>query len=228
MIGWGWPFHSALFEDNTFRITIIFFPRTHWVNSLWHSNTMWEYRSESTLGQTMAWCLTALPEPMLTLPEPSVMFLGFQTELMKISINKMCFEIMHLKLQPDLPGANELTLCGLVTLQIRVIIVSGNGLLPDGTKPLPEPMLISHYWVLWHSLNSNFTAKQFFCKISLKTIILKLQPHLPGPNELIHPGPSTSPSLLGSWASSSSIPPAFKDAFMSFKVMYLMSRRNLF
>ena len=39
------------------------------------------------------------------------------------------------------------TLCGLVTpyvAEIWVNIGSGNGLLPDGTKPLPEPMLTDH------------------------------------------------------------------------------------
>ena len=30
--------------------------------------------------------------------------------------------------------------------QIWVNIGSGNGLLPDGTKPLPEPMLTDHQW----------------------------------------------------------------------------------
>ena len=34
----------------------------------------------------------------------------------------------------------------------------GNGLLPDGTKPLPEPMLTSYHIVLWHSTKCNFTA----------------------------------------------------------------------
>ena len=29
---------------------------------------------------------------------------------------------------------------------VWVNIGSGNGLLPDGTKPLPEPMLTSHSW----------------------------------------------------------------------------------
>ena len=29
--------------------------------------------------------------------------------------------------------------------KIEVNIDSGNGLLPDGTKPLPEPMLTYHY-----------------------------------------------------------------------------------
>ena len=30
--------------------------------------------------------------------------------------------------------------------EIWVNIGSGNGLLPDGTKPLPEPMLTDHKW----------------------------------------------------------------------------------
>ena len=40
-----------------------------------------------------------------------------------------------------------LTHCGLMTPygdEIWVNIGSGNGLLPDGTKPLPEPMLTDH------------------------------------------------------------------------------------
>ena len=34
---------------------------------------------------------------------------------------------------------------------------SGNGLLPDGTKPLLEPMLTIINEVLWHSPEDNFT-----------------------------------------------------------------------
>ena len=30
--------------------------------------------------------------------------------------------------------------------QIWINIGSGNGLVPDGTKPLPEPMLTDHQW----------------------------------------------------------------------------------
>ena len=37
-----------------------------------------------------------------------------------------------------------ITQWGLVTPEIWVNIGSGNGLLPDGTKPLPEPMLTYH------------------------------------------------------------------------------------
>ena len=41
---------------------------------------------------------------------------------------------------------DPLTHYGLVMKQIWVTIGSGNGLLPDGTKPLPDPMLIYHHW----------------------------------------------------------------------------------
>ena len=68
---------------------------------------------------------------------------------------------------------------------IWVNIGSGNGLLPDGTKPLPEPML---------TYQQSFVAfiwQQFYVKhlvsiheISSKIMFLKLQPHLPGANEL--------------------------------------------
>ena len=50
----------------------------------------------------------------------------------------------------------DLTHCGLETpygASILVNIASGNCLLPDGTKPLPEPMLTSK--VPWHSHESN-------------------------------------------------------------------------
>ena len=39
-----------------------------------------------------------------------------------------------------------LTHCGLVMPWIEVSNGSGNGLVPSGTKPSPEPMLNSHLW----------------------------------------------------------------------------------
>ena len=43
--------------------------------------------------------------------------------------------------------------------EIWINIGSGNGLLPDGTKPLPEPIgWFFIYDFLWHSPESNFTA----------------------------------------------------------------------
>ena len=42
-------------------------------------------------------------------------------------------------------GPNELIHCNLEVMGILVNIGSGNGLVPDGTKPLPEPVLIQ-YW----------------------------------------------------------------------------------
>ena len=41
---------------------------------------------------------------------------------------------------------NSLWPCDTIWRQICVNIGSGNGLLPDGTKPLPEPMLTDHHW----------------------------------------------------------------------------------
>ena len=41
--------------------------------------------------------------------------------------------------------AYTFTYCGPVMLLIWVNIDSGTGLLPDGTKPLPEPMLTYHH-----------------------------------------------------------------------------------
>ena len=47
---------------------------------------------------------------------------------------------------------------------------SGNGLLPDGTKPLPEPMLTRDYW---HPSQCNFTenAQDMLAKIFIETLI---------------------------------------------------------
>ena len=84
--------------------------------------------------------------------------------------------------------------------QNLVNIGSGNGLMPVGTKPLPEPMLTYHHWnpsafswqqfhrLLWISLTTKY----------LKTTYLKILPHLPGGNELMH----TGTPLYTDWESS--------------------------
>ena len=71
--------------------------------------------------------------------------------------------------------------CGSTLAQIRC-----NGLLLDSSKPLPEPMLICHQSVLWHSSERNFTINAHECKLlqDFGDYILKLLPHLPGTNEL--------------------------------------------
>ena len=52
---------------------------------------------------------------------------------------------------------SDLTHCGLVTW---VNIGSGNGLLPDCTKPLPEPMLTYHQWgslaIIWGQFDKTY------------------------------------------------------------------------
>ena len=69
-------------------------------------------------------------------------------------------------------------------------IGSGNGVLPEGTKPFPEPnvdlsSVINN--VLWYSYENNFICKKpwpSMNEISFKNISLKLHPNLPGDNEL--------------------------------------------
>ena len=65
-----------------------------------------------------------------------------------------------------------LTYCGLVTPygdRVLVNICSGNGLLPDGTKPLPEPMLTYHHWNLVTFISGRF-HKRCLNHQSLKSV----------------------------------------------------------
>ena len=72
-------------------------------------------------------------------------------EALKISIDEMSLKITFLKLVTS-PGGNELMASSVLSVvnslwpsdTILVNTGSGNGLLPDGTKPLPEPMLTYH------------------------------------------------------------------------------------
>ena len=75
--------------------------------------------------------------------------------------------------------------CGLMTqleTYIWVNIASGNGMLPDGTKPSPEPMLTNPSWGLLVP-EGNF-AQISILAMSLKIATPRLQPHFPRVNEL--------------------------------------------
>ena len=70
---------------------------------------------------------------------------------------------------------------------VWVNIGSGNGLLPDGTKPLPEPMLTYHQlgrvaFTWWQYSLEMLTVS--LTKRGLKITHLKSQPHFSGGNEL--------------------------------------------
>ena len=86
----------------------------HWlVNSLWPSDAIWPQRSGSTLAQVMACCLMA---PSHYLNQCWLIFIlvpwhsseDIIIKDLRIPINKKRLKIAHLKLNPDLPGANEL------------------------------------------------------------------------------------------------------------------------
>ena len=71
--------------------------------------------------------------------------------------------------------------------QIWVDIGSGNGLVPDGTKPLPKPVLIYNQWgsMTFPFQLLSHVFKISFCNLTrLKTTLVKLLLHLPGANEL--------------------------------------------
>ena len=65
------------------------------------------------------------------------------------------------------------------TLQIWVDIGSGNGFLPDGTKPLLEPMFTCHQ--ICSVAISQEVLMNFIC---LEITLLRLVVHFPGVNEL--------------------------------------------
>ena len=69
-----------------------------------------------------------------------------------------------------------------MAIKIWVNIGSGNGLLPDGTKPLPESMLTSHRSSLVAFIWGQF-RKRYLSHHSLK-LAWKLNWNLPGANEL--------------------------------------------
>ena len=86
----------------------------------------------------------------------------------------------------DIPLDNFNPLWPSVKQYDDVNIGSGNGLLPDGTKPLPDPVLTTHQW-----LAAVMTCKKFQKKFSIYLFIntsvnitnLKSQSYLPGAKE---------------------------------------------
>ena len=77
-----------------------------------------------------------------------------------------------------------------MAVDILVNTGSGNGLLPDGTKPLLEPMLTYHQygpetfiWGISQSIPQLSTTG-----ITLKIPYLKFHSNLPGADELTHCG----------------------------------------
>ena len=71
--------------------------------------------------------------------------------------------------------------------EIWVNIGSGNGLLPDGTKPLPEPMLTDHQWSpsdIHIMAISHEMPQPLVTKIHLKITYLNIHSSFPGVSEL--------------------------------------------
>ena len=90
---------------------------------------------------------------------------------------------------------------------------SGNGLLPDGIKPLPEPMLTYHQsskmlCVIHLRAVSQEKLLNLIRSMSSDNTLLNLLPHIPGTNEfigyLVAPlATMCSPSSTGAWGTRS-------------------------
>ena len=68
-------------------------------------------------------------------------------KILTFSFKKMCLKLSSAKWRPFCLGLNVLTHWDLVNNMVTLSLVntgSCNGLLPDGTKPLPKPVLTYH------------------------------------------------------------------------------------
>ena len=88
-------------------------PKGQWVNSLWPSDAIWRHRSQSTLAQVMACCLTHQALTWTNVDLSSLRSCGIHLTIVsqwmpQPSITEISFEIDYLKFYLDLPGANEL------------------------------------------------------------------------------------------------------------------------
>ena len=100
--------------------------------------------------------------------------------------------------------------------EIWVSIGLGNDLLPDGTKPLPEPMSTDHRWSAVTFILGQFHMRlpqPSITKICLKITCLKFHSNFPRANELMNDG--------GDFGVSSSIN-CFLPVFITFYTHHLL------
>ena len=88
-------------------------PRLLWVNSLWPRDTIWRHKSESTLAQAMACCLTHQAITWTYVDLSSVRSSGIHLrailqEVPQPSVTEISLKITYRKFCSNLPEANEL------------------------------------------------------------------------------------------------------------------------
>ena len=131
-------------------------------NSLWPSDAIWWHRSGSTLAQVMAcWhqAITWTNVDLSSVRSSDIHLRAISQETTQPSTFNICLKITYLRLQSNLPGANELTRWTLwiifkmqcsdinkiksisqrmnCSVESYVDTVSCIGLGPCGNKPLP-------------------------------------------------------------------------------------------
>ena len=81
-------------------------------NSLWPSDAIWQHWSGSTLAQVMAWCHQApshyLKQCWSMMRSIGIQLTSISQQVLNTPTPNMDLKITFLKLQPYLPGANEL------------------------------------------------------------------------------------------------------------------------
>ena len=113
----------------TKKLAVGWYHVAHYIKSLWPRDAIWPHRSESTLAQAMACCLTApshyLNQCWLIISEVHQhcylnQFWLLINGVLWYSLERICassghvimlyneFEIIHFRLLPYLPGANDL------------------------------------------------------------------------------------------------------------------------
>ena len=75
---------------------------------LWPSDAIWQHRTGSTLDQVMAWCRQATTNVDLSVRFSGIHLRAISYEIPQPPFNKISLKIIYLKLNWNIPGANEL------------------------------------------------------------------------------------------------------------------------
>ena len=128
------------------------------INSVWPSDAIWRHRSGLTLAQVMACCLTALSHYLSQcwLITSKVHWQSFEGNFKKIPqppFTKISLEMTYLKLNWNIPGANEF-MKTRVLLNSHIILIHQVPCMYSVLRSLYEVRLKSYlpkcYFVKWN------------------------------------------------------------------------------
>ena len=120
---------------------------SHGINSLWSSNAIRWQGTQSTLAQAgLCWgCVLGTFSTLKSGMSPIILTVGANVPTHLRFVNGSITEVTPEKLQMSPYFSMVWVICPHFSKALAEHC-SGNGLLPEGTKPLPEPMLTYHQW----------------------------------------------------------------------------------